>query len=73
MLKSVGFKVQVQLTVEKGRQFLPYLTDREIRLNRLKIAEIEILQNFKLGLSPRKHLGFHSNFSTYKRETLATI
>jgi len=52
MLKSVGFKVQVQLTTEKGSEFLPYLTDQEIRLDRSKIVGTEILQNFKSGPSP---------------------
>ena len=32
MLKSGCFKVQVQLTTEKGRNFLPSLTDRELGL-----------------------------------------
>ena len=40
MLKGVGFKLQVQLTTEKGRQFLPYSTNQ-------KIAETKILQIFK--------------------------
>ena len=73
MLKSVGFKVQVQLTVEKGRQFLPYSIGREIRLDRLKIIGTEILQIFKPGPNRRKCLGFHSNFSIYKRKTLTTF
>ena len=30
MLKSVGFKFQVQLTVEKGRKFLSSSTNREL-------------------------------------------
>ena len=30
MLKGVGFKLQVQLTAEKGKQFLPYSIDREL-------------------------------------------
>ena len=30
MLKSVGFKFQVQLTVEKGRNFLSSSTNREL-------------------------------------------
>ena len=32
MLKGLGFKLQVQLTTEKGRHFLPCLTDRELGL-----------------------------------------
>ena len=73
MLKSIGFKFQVQLTSEKGRLFLSCLTDWEIRINRLKIAVIEILQNFKTGPSLQKRLEFHSNFFTYKKGTLATF
>ena len=71
MLKSIGFKFQVQLTVEKRREFLSCSTDREIRINRLKIVVTEILQNFEIGSSTRKRLELHSNFFTYKRKTLA--
>ena len=71
MLKSIGFKFQVQLTAKKGREFLSCTTDQEIRIYRLKIAVTEILHNFKTGPSLRKRLGFHSNFSAYKRKTLA--
>ena len=73
MLKSVGFKVQHQLGTEKGSEFLPCLIDWEFRLDQSKIPGIKILQIFKPGPSPWKRLGFHSNFSTYKRETLATF
>ena len=65
--------VQVQLTAEKGSMFLPCSTDREIRLDQSKIAGTEILQIFKIDPSPQKCLGFHTNFSTYKREILATF
>ena len=70
MLKSVGFKFLVQLTAKKGREFLPCSTYPEIRLDQSKIIGTEILQIFKPGPNLRKRLGFHSNFSTYKRETL---
>ena len=73
MFKSVGFKVQLQLTAEKWSEFLPCSTDQEIRLNWSKIVGTKILQIFKLGLSLQKCLGFHSNSSTYKRETLITF
>ena len=66
MLKSVGFKVQVQLTIEKRRQFLPCSTDWK--------SQEQNLQNFHItGPSPRKRLEFHSNFFTYKKGTLATF
>ena len=38
-----------------------------------KIAGTKILQIFKSGSSLWKRLGFYSNFSTYKRETLTTF
>ena len=66
MLKGVGFKYQVRVDCRKGKsQFA--------KLDWSRIAEKEILQNFKPGPSPRKRFGFHSNLSTYKRETLATF
>ena len=80
MLKGVGFKVQVRVDCRKGNsQFAKLNRSRirlersRIRLERSRIAEKVILQNFKLGPSPQKYLGFHSNLSTYKKEILATF
>ena len=73
MFKSISFKIQVQLTAEKGSQFQSSSTDREIRLDRSRITEIRFYKSVKQGPIPRKRLGFHSNLSTYKRETLATF
>ena len=73
MLKSVCFMVQVQLIVEKRREFLPCSANREIRLNWLKIVGIKFCRIFKPNPSPQKCSGFHSNFSTYKKETLAML
>ena len=44
-----------------------------IRLDWLKFAGTVFLQNFKIGPSSWKHLRFHLNFFTYKRETLTTF
>ena len=73
MLKCVGFKFQVQANRRKGKSQSAKLDQSRIRLNRLRIGEKEILLNFKSGPCLQKHLGFHSNLSTYKRETLATF
>ena len=70
MLKSIGFKLQVQLTAEKGSKFQSSSTNRETRLDRSGITEIKFCKSLKQGPSLRKRLGFHSNLSTYKRETL---
>ena len=73
MLKSGDFKVQLHL-IAKKRKCGSILLDRSrIRLDRLKIAGLVFLQNFQIGPSPQKRLGFHLNFSIYKRETLATF
>ena len=45
MLKSVGFKLQVQVDYKKGKSQSAKLDQSRIRLNRLKIAEKEIMQN----------------------------
>ena len=60
-------------TAKKRVENLPSSINQKIRLNRSKIAEKLILQNFKRGPSLWKCLGFQSNLSTYKRETLATF
>ena len=73
MLKGVGFKVQVRVDCRKGNSQFAKLNRSRIRLERSRIAEKVILQNFKLGPSPQKYLGFHSNLSTYKKEILATF
>ena len=50
------------------------LLDRSrIRLNRSKIASPLFFAEFQTSPSLQKCLGFHLNFSTYKRETLATF
>ena len=41
--------------------------------DRSKITDTVFCRIFKQAQSPRKHLGLHLNFSTYKRETLATF
>ena len=48
-------------------------TDQKMKLDRLNIAEKEFLQNFKIGPSPWKCLGFQLNTPKYKRKTLATF
>ena len=73
MLKSIGFKLQVQLIAKKGSQFQSSSTDREIRLDRSRIVEIRFGRSFKQGPISQKRLEFYSNLSTYKRETLATF
>ena len=73
MLKGVGFKVQVRVDCRKGNSQFAKLNRSRIRLERSRIAEKVILQNFKLGPSLQKYLGFHSNLSTYKKEILATF
>ena len=73
MLKGVGFKLQVRANCRKGKSQSAKLDRLRIRLDRSRIAKKEILQNFKSGPSPQKRLRFHSNLSTYKRETLATF
>ena len=73
MLKGVGFKVQVRVDCRKGNSQFAKLNRSRIRLERSRIAEKVILQNFKLSPSPRKYLGFHSTLSTYKKEILATF
>ena len=47
MLKGVGFKFQVQLTAEKGRQVK--LDRSRVRLNRSKIVGTEFCRIFKPG------------------------
>ena len=74
MLKDVYFKLQVRANYRKKSQNLPSSIDQELdRPDRFRIVEKEILQIFKSGPSPRKCLGFQSNLSTYKRETLTTF
>ena len=73
MLKGVGFKLQVRVDCRKGNSQFAKIDRSRIRLERLRIIEKVILQNFKLGPSPRKYLGFHSNLSTYKMKILATF
>ena len=49
------------------------LNRSRIRFDWSKIVGTESCKIFKIGLSPRKWLGFHSNFFTYKREALITF
>ena len=49
MFKSISFKIQVQLTAEKGSQFQSSSTDREIRLDRSRITEIRFYKSVKQG------------------------
>ena len=72
-LKVYVSSFKFELTVEKGSHILPSSTDREIRFDQSRIAEIRFCIMFKQGPNPQKFLGFHSNLSTYKRETLATF
>ena len=62
--------IQVRANCRKGKSQSSKLDRLRIRLDRLRIVEKEIPQNFKLGPSLLKCLKFHSNLSTYKRETL---
>ena len=71
MLKCVGFKFQVQANHRKWKSQSAKLDQSRIRLDRSRIEENVILLNFKSGPCLQKHLGFHSNLSTYKKETLA--
>ena len=64
MLNGVGFKFQVQVDCRKEKS-------QSAKLDWSRIVEKEILYNFKSSSSPWKWLGFQSNLSTYKRETLA--
>ena len=70
MFKCVGFKFQVQANHRKGKSQSAKLDQLRIRLDRSRIEEKVILLNFKSGPCLQKRLGFHSNLSTYKRETL---
>ena len=63
-------QLQVRADCRKKKSQSVKLDRSRIRPDRSRIAEKEILQNFKSGSSPQKHLGFHSNLSTYKRKTL---
>ena len=71
MLKAVSFKLQVRANCKKDELEFAKLDRSRIRPNRLRITKIKFCIIFKSGPSPREHLGFQSNFSTYKRETLA--
>ena len=73
MLKGVGFKLQVRADCKKEESESAKLDRSRIGPNRLRIVEKEILQNFESSPSSRKRLRFHSNLSTYTRETLATF
>ena len=80
MLKGVGFKLQVRADCRKEKSESAKLNWSRTGPNRLRtrpdrsrIIEKEILQNFKSGPSSQKQLGFHSNLSAYKKETLATF
>ena len=71
MLKRVCFKVSSPADCRKRKWVSALLDWSRIKLGQLKIAGIEFYRIFKIGPSPQKCLGFHFNFFTYKRETLA--
>ena len=67
------FKLQVWANCKKEESEFAKLNRSKIRFDQSKIAEIKFRKFLKQGPSLQKHLGFQSNFSTYKRETLATF
>ena len=72
-LNKVVLSFEVQLIVEKKSEVLPFSIDRELGSTDRKIIGIVFCRIFKQAQSSWKRLGFHLNFSTYKRETLATF